>query len=95
VRTWLIEQAFFYGKEAYLFGNGTGSFAIRLPEYIYPHNIIAEIFMENGILGLLILLIIIIYPLSCSMKKVNTRSDYKTKLVNDALLIMYLFSLYT
>ncbi|MCG7343988.1 O-antigen ligase family protein [Sporosarcina sp. ACRSL] len=94
VRTWLIEQAFLYGKESYLFGNGTGSFALKLPEYIYPHNIFAEIFMENGILGLLILFIIIIYPLY-NMKKINIRSDYNTKLVNDTLLIMYLFSLYT
>lgn len=95
VRTWLIEQAFLYGRESYLFGNGTGSFAIKMPEYIYPHNIFAEIFMENGLLGLMILFIIIMYPLTSIIKKVNSGSDYKTKLVKDTLLIMYLFSLYT
>lgn len=95
VRTWLIEQAFLYGKESYLFGNGTGSFAIKMPEYIYPHNIFAEIFMENGLLGLTILFIIILYPFTSIIKKSSFRIEEKTQLVNETLLIMYLFSLYT
>lgn len=95
VRTWLIEQAFLYGKESYLFGNGTGSFAIKMPEYIYPHNIFAEIFMENGLLGLTILFIIILYPFTSIIKKSSFRIEEKAQLVNETLLIMYLFSLYT
>ncbi|MFJ7970214.1 O-antigen ligase family protein [Psychrobacillus sp. NPDC096389] len=95
IRTWLLEQAILKGKESILFGNGTGAFELKYPEYIYPHNVFAEIFMENGLVGLLILILIIMYPLKILIKK------YKLVLKEidvhqiTALVVMYLFTVYT
>jgi O-antigen ligase len=53
---WVIENSF----NSPVWGNGTGSFAMdhgQVDERLYPHNMFLELFYENGIVGLALLLI--------------------------------------
>ncbi|OEU70794.1 MAG: hypothetical protein BA863_01370 [Desulfovibrio sp. S3730MH75] len=50
----------------FLFGAGTGNFGFfysHADQRMYPHNIIAEILYENGMVGAALLTIILVYPL--------------------------------
>jgi O-antigen ligase len=58
-REFLMDKAFhFYDIPSFLFGAGTGNFGYLVnhhDERAYPHNIVAELFYENGIVSLIIL----------------------------------------
>ncbi|MFT3947230.1 MAG: O-antigen ligase family protein [Agriterribacter sp.] len=57
----LIDMALRYrGIPGFLFGNGTGDFGYlmnRTDKRLYPHNIFAELYYENGIVGVSIIII--------------------------------------
>jgi len=63
-REGLISVAFkFSGIVSFLFGTGTGNFGYLMhhrDERAYPHNIVAELYFENGIIALIILVLIYI-----------------------------------
>jgi O-antigen ligase len=87
-----LERQNAYGLSYYLFslnpflGSGTGSFADS-SHMEYAHNLLFEILAENGILGLVILFLLIIYFLYWTMKTKATYYNQSTRLIILALLI--------
>lgn len=61
VRADYLAIAYKMFKENFLFGSGSGGFSYFSREY--PHNSILEILSENGLIGFLLFMIIIIYIL--------------------------------
>lgn len=94
-RFWLLEEAMALGKQSFLFGNGTGSFNSYFPDYKYPHNIFAEIFAENGIVALIWVVIICLYPIIKGISHFKYLQNTQQKSFLLATLMLYLFSVYT
>jgi O-antigen ligase len=58
-------------KEHPILGSGIGSYAEKAGEYIYPHNIILEILLDFGFIGLIFFVPIIIYLFLRTVKILN------------------------
>ena len=71
----LIQKSIVIIKEKFLFGTGYGGFGITASgsdSRAYPHNIILEIFVETGIVGLFLVLFFFIYFFSRIFGRLNS-----------------------
>jgi O-antigen ligase len=80
-------------KEKFLFGTGYGGFgmaAFGSDFRAYPHNIILEIFVETGIVGLLLILFFVVYFFARIFVRLNNnKQDVCT--LDFSLCFIYLF----
>lgn len=70
----------------YLLGEGTGSYGIYfkgIDEVAYPHNIFLEVFFENGLIGVTLLILLIVYFII----------NYRPMLINICVIFFFLNSL--
>ena len=77
-----------------LFGNGSGNFSYVFDHKdirSYPHNIFLEIVYEYGIIGLILFIIMVIFPFIKGLKLGKPRHNYITK----SLLVFWLYTLIT
>ena len=76
-RFWLFEKAWQYWQTSPILGHGMGSFGLLLgwgDVKVYPHNIILEIMVELGLIGLFIFLGLIVQSLR-GLSLVRIRHD--------------------
>lgn len=80
-------------KEHPLLGIGTGSFHMIYPYtgqvYIYPHNLLLEVLVEQGPLGLVLWLVLILYPVYLALTRLWRNSEEKGLYLLGLVLLVY------
>ncbi|MHB1405634.1 MAG: O-antigen ligase family protein [Desulfitobacteriaceae bacterium] len=76
-----------------LLGIGTGSFHMVYPStgniYVYPHNLILEVWVEQGPIGLLLWLVLILYPTYLALRGLWTNSEGNEIYLLGLVLLVY------
>ena len=97
ILSWLQAIQDFAG--APLTGIGTGSFFLETPwiPILYPHNLVLEFASENGILGLILIILFLIYTIQLGIKNLkyfHNIVDNKNVQLSIGLLCLFLFALW-
>jgi len=75
VRKSLINEAVFFIQEKPIVGIGLNSFPELSDFNIYPHNLLVEVFVELGIIGITLILFIIIISIASYVKIINRKTE--------------------
>jgi O-antigen ligase len=89
-------KAYGFFMQSPLLGIGTGSFKLNLPfvPFLYPHNLILEMACENGVLGLLIIILFLSATVFLGLSTIRKAHVYKEKQLAIVLLVAFTYTVW-
>jgi O-antigen ligase len=87
-------KAFGFFMQSPLLGIGTGSFKLDLPftPFLYPHNLVLEMACENGVIGLLLIILFLSFTFFLGIKTIRKALVFKEKQLAIVLLAAFTYT---